>query len=307
MRLTLAMTTYNEIEYGPHIEMQLNDALEIDYDDIVILDDGSDDGTWDVLEDYNSKYKHIHIFKNNNNSVRAKGQNRWLSLTQKCAEYSPDWICIRAADMLYSAPLKRDLRKVIKEYSGKGFNKLRFPLIHLWRSDWWYRTDNIWGESVVSLFWKFNKNFGFLGNRDKAIDHQGAHIPDIINGRKPILKEIRSREKSEFKYTILHYGHTTHRKKEVKFVDMMDRAIKGRTQNMPPPSKMPPVKKWLDYNGYRGFWEFGLKLKKVPQLWFDKPVPDVPRPKIESFYEIIKQYNEERAEEYKKLLTKTGV
>ena len=55
MRVVLGVTMHNEIDYGPHVYRQLDDALEMKYDDIVVLDDGSTDGTWDVLKEYESK------------------------------------------------------------------------------------------------------------------------------------------------------------------------------------------------------------------------------------------------------------
>jgi len=62
MKVVLGVGMYNEIDYGPHVWLQMEDALAMDYDDIVILDDGSTDGTWDVLEEYSRKY---------NNSART--------------------------------------------------------------------------------------------------------------------------------------------------------------------------------------------------------------------------------------------
>ena len=50
MRIVLGVPMRNELEKG-HLHSQLENALKISYDDIVVLDDGSTDGTWDVLQE----------------------------------------------------------------------------------------------------------------------------------------------------------------------------------------------------------------------------------------------------------------
>lgn len=78
MRIVLGMACYNEML---HIERKLERVLNMDYnDEIVILDDGSTDGTWAVINDYASKFKNIHAYRNSANSILSHGQNRWKTL-----------------------------------------------------------------------------------------------------------------------------------------------------------------------------------------------------------------------------------
>ena len=67
---------------------------------------------------------------------------------------------------------------------------------------------------------------------------------------------------------------------------------------------MPPVKLWPNFNGYKVFYEFGMKLKKVLPVWVKEDISNKEAPKIESLYDIIKEYNSKRAEEYKVLFNK---
>ena len=123
MRLILAVSMYNEVEYGPHVRVQLDDALEMNcYDQIVVLDDGSTDGTWDVLQEYRRKHNNIHIFRNEKNSILNHGENKFKTLYDKVETFGPDWIQVRAADVIFSDPAKNLYRKTILELDDKGVN-----------------------------------------------------------------------------------------------------------------------------------------------------------------------------------------
>ena len=101
MKIVLAVTTFNEIA---HVNLQLDNALEMGcYSEIVVLDDGSSDGTWDVLKQYAKKHNNIHVYRNEVNSVINKGKNRWAQISELVKPYAPTWVNNRACDIIYPA------------------------------------------------------------------------------------------------------------------------------------------------------------------------------------------------------------
>jgi glycosyltransferase involved in cell wall biosynthesis len=64
--ISVVMCTYNGEKY---IEEQLNSILKQTYQnlEIIIVDDVSTDNTWQILEQYQQKYKNISIYKNEKN------------------------------------------------------------------------------------------------------------------------------------------------------------------------------------------------------------------------------------------------
>lgn len=321
MRIVLAVAMYNEIKYGPHVSVQLDDALKLNcFDDIVVLDDGSTDGTWDALTEYSKKYNNIHIFRNENNSILSHGENKFKTLYDKVVTFSPDWIQVRAADVIFSDPALDLYRFQVEKLDDRGIQLICFPYVNLWRSMYWHRVDHVWGKQSrshsVATLWKYNKKAFWEPKHSKASFHQGVLRPTNLGWGKPAVqsgintdtvngKEVV--EKRPWPVVKLHLGHTTHDKKVVKFRASMascEAASKiGLAYGIPAPDKMPPVNQWLRFNGYAGFHEFSMKLEKVPQLWYKEPIPDAPKPIPESFYEVIKEFNPQRAEEYKKLFT----
>lgn len=305
---------YNEVEYGPHVYRQLDDCLNLDvYDAIVVLDDGSNDGTWDVLKEYANKYDIIHIYRNDKNSIKEYSENRWKTLNRLAGEFDPTWIHLRAADMLYSFHTKKYLKGQLERFLDENVYLVGIPIAHLWRSETWYRADNIWGRSVkehmTRTFYRYNKNAVWGDVRSKAGMHQGAAIPDNLgfdkSGKTVSINDYIDKVDDYWPIVGLHLGHTTHEKKVRKFNWSMESAKAvgkyGRSISMPPPDKMPPVRRWLEFNGYKGFVEWNMVLKKVPQLWFAEKIVYGTKPVPRSIYETIKVWNPTRAEEYREI------
>ncbi|MEA3497422.1 MAG: glycosyltransferase [Campylobacterota bacterium] len=312
---------YNELKKG-HLHITMDNAIAIGVDDIVILDDGSDDGSWRVLKEYAEKYDHIRIYRNDKNSVLSEGKNRWKFIVDKIAEKTPDWIVIRAADQIYSYQTTIEggdhFRKRLFEFYHKGIEMVEIPLVHIWRSNTWYRADNVWGQEIRTHskrpIWRFNPNYTYK-RREKTGAHLGWHHPSNFGIRFPLKKaKINSGAIDSWDLVVIHLGHSTHESKVLKFEWSMEaarvNAKNNRSSTMPPPDRMPPVKHWIsnrfrNNDGYKGFYEFGMVLKQAPKRWFspgtdfseEEPVP-------KSLFPIINKYNERRAEEYKKLYNK---
>lgn len=315
MRIVLAIAMYNEIEYGPHVKIQLDNALKMDcFDEIVILDDGSTDGTWDVLQMYARKNNNIHVFRNERNSILYHEVNRHKILYEHVEKFDPTWIQLRAADVIFPDSANNIYRQQLEILNDEGVQLVPFPYVHLWRSKYWWRSDNIWGAQASShtqpTLWKYNKNYSWLEKHKKAGFHQGTFRPSNLGfGNSAVIAGINSNLKKPWPIVLLHLGHLTHEKKEMKFVHTMEKAVAahkdGLANGIPPAFIMPPVKDWLHYNGYAGFHEFTLQLERVPQLWYNEKIVKDDSPIPKSFYSLIKKYHVERAEEYKSFYKNT--
>lgn len=295
---------YNEMQF---IDMQFKNALDYEcFDDIVVLDDGSTDGTWDVLQQYARKYNNIHIYRNEKNSILSRGENRWYTLCKYVAKLEPTWVNNRAADIIHSYPAKDHYINQIERLTDAGATLILLPTIHLWRSESWYRVDNIWGTHArghaFPSIWRFNKNYKWRDSAKAAVLHQGKTRPSHLgfSNEKHLRINDGLCEAPPWSLVGLHYGHINQHAKINKFKWSMECA-KQSAFGMPGPSEMPPVNKWIYFNGYKGFVEWGMKLKPSEDMWFETPIVRESKPEPESFYSTIKIYNPKRAEEYKKL------
>ena len=311
--MVLGVPMHNELSKG-HLHLQLENALAIGYDEIVILDDSSTDGSWEALEEYRKNYDNIHLINNKHNSILSKGVNRWKVVIEKCAEFKPDWINVRAGDHTYSYPAFKDgpnmFRSQLEKFFDEGINLVHLKQLHLWRSDWWYRIDSRWGGRkylYCDFIWRYNKKFRFH-RHIKSQMHIKMYIPDKL-GFKKVRKAPINRGLGDSHIVIFHHGMSTHEKIVNKFKWYMTAAsrVPAICPNMPSPKKgrMPGPNGWKRLAGYGVLHEFGIKLKKVRNIWFKDDVPkDVKPPKIESLSEIIKEYSPRIARQYQDLYDK---
>ena len=73
-RISVAMITYNGAEYLKEMldSILVNLAKE---DEIIVSDDGSTDGTWEMLEKYQKQYTRIRLVKGPQQGVKQNVQN----------------------------------------------------------------------------------------------------------------------------------------------------------------------------------------------------------------------------------------
>lgn len=312
MKLVAAIPMYNE---EIHIDMQMKNLFEADcFDQIFILDDGSTDGTWDLLNEYKKKNNNIHLIKNEINSISGHTENRWKTLLDVVVKSDPTWIQIRAADVIYSQQFGINIRSRLEDLIKDDCYFVRTPYLDLWRSNTWYRVDTIYGKvsktHLYTTMFRYDKhNYSWSEKHCKTGWHQGYVFPTSMLGLKSC--KINISERKNFEIVALHYGFSSHEKivnrfrKHLKIADAASEI--NRSFRMPNSSNLPPVSSWMseDLCGYKGFCEFNLKLNKVDKKWFKDDYIDEPQPVIESLYGVIKEYSLERAEEYKILYKKT--
>jgi hypothetical protein len=320
VNIALGVPVFNE---EIHIDMQIKNALKMDVDNIIFLDDGSTDNTLSMLKEYSDKYSNIHVVSDDKNSVLSAGKNRWKKLHFLCTEFNPDWIILRACDQIYSSPCfkngKYPIKSTFEEFDRRGVTMGCLPEIHLWRSEWWYRVDDIWGGSsssgVINHCWKNNGEWDYRDRYDLAIPHQGGHIPNYYGGKPWINKHrgvpkiagvnvlAKNNKIPPFPVVILHYGCSSHEKIVSKF-DWQVKQLKF-AKGLTMPKNIPHPAKWCNVNGFRSAHEFGIKLKKVEDMWFEEDTPDVERPIIYSLAKDVEKYDGKRAREYSSLFKST--
>jgi len=305
MSILLAVTTHNE---ELHIGFQLDNALSMGcYDNIVILDDGSTDNTWNIISNYATNFKNIHIFRNDKNSVLSNGENRWVTISNiiRDSGFNPTWVNNRAADIVYPIKSGKILVEQIEYLTAKGAQTISISFVNLWRSDSYYRVDGWWNEGIIDermkVLWKYDNNFVWSDYDLKAGMHQGASIPSI---HRKLNMGISSGKSAFGLVPGLHYGMSSHAKMVSRFCWSMEKAIASskinRSFDMPPPDRMPQVMYWGKFNGYKVFYEFNMRFEKLRNDWLLGNETFV-KPKVESLYDTIKKYNSIRAEEYLEL------
>ena len=280
MKIVLGIPVYNNVEF---LKYTVDSMLSVGFDDIVYLDDGSTDGTSELLQSYSDKYENIHVIKNDSNSVLTQGVNRWKILAEHCKSFNPDWIIIRAADQVFSAMTKALLRPRLEYLLNTGVNAIGFPVAHFWRSRDWYRTDGEWGHSAEAHF---------PNHFEGKVVKSNINVGPLDNGVLPIV--------------VLHYGMSSHDLIDSKLDFQMKMSDLVEVNGVPRTNVMPHPKSWNRYNGYKIAHEHGAILTMAPQEWFDAPInhEPKPRPRINSMYETIAKYNKSMALEYRKIYDK---
>lgn len=294
MKIAVGIPVYNDSIF---LERSVQNCLDVGYDYVVYLDDGSTDDTYEKLVNLISGYQQFKVIKNDRNTIFSNNGNRWEIVSRECQKANPDWIMVRAADecLSYSAfdKGKNLLRSNLEILNSKGVNAIVFSYVDLWRSKWWYRVDGFWGSHRNSInMWKNSDDWVFEAG---AALHKGRHRPIKI-GKE--IKQANINLNKEDEIVVLHYGMSSHELLARKLDYQISTALKVKDRSFGVPIKIPLPRRWCDYNGYKIAHELGAQLVKVKQVWFKDPIPDNPKPQIKSLYDVILKYDMARAEEY---------
>lgn len=290
MRIAVAIPVYNDEIF---VERSVNNCLEMEYDHVVYLDDGSTDNSYDKLMSLTREHSHIKVVRNKDNSVMNNIGNRWEMVAEECRKFNPDWIMTRATDEILSYPAKDSLKHNISELEKSGVNMIVFNYIHLWRSEWWYRYDTFWRGHHSLCLWKNNTGWSF--NYGSGI-HLGGHRPNKL-AVKDIVHNINLNEQDK-SIVVIHYGMSSHELLARKLDYQINTSLKIGNRAVGMYHGIPHPLHWQHINGYKVAAETNVLFKKVEPFWFNCAIPDVPQPKIESLYEVVAKYNKQRAEEY---------
>jgi len=299
MKIAVGIPVYNEEIF---IKQSVQNCIDIGYDSVVYLDDGSTDNSYALLLETTKPYKHIKVIHRDTNSVLTATGNRWEICAEECRKSNPDWIMSRAADECLSYNCFKDgqdlLRKQLKYLGGLGYNYIWFDYADLWRSYSWYRVDGFWGTRRSVNCWQNKVGWHFTAPYGKI--HVGGHRPTKLN--VPINECNINLMLTDKEIIVLHYGMASQELIERKLRYQFDtaRLIGNNAVNVP--IKCPPIRDWGNCNGYKVGYEFLIEFKKVEQKWFKDTISDEPQPLITSLEDLLKEYDPALAIEYNSLV-----
>jgi len=302
MKIAVGIPAFNDEIF---VEQSIQNCIDVGYDYVVYLDDGSTDKTYEKLMDYTKNYDHIKVIRNKENSVLTNSGNRWEKAATECSKVKPDWIMSRAVDEVLSYPAflngENLFRKNLEILDASGVNMLVFPHIHLWRSEWWHRIDGYWGgcyDNGVISAWKNNIGWGF---NSKSGIHLGSHRPTNVRV-KAVINEINNKTQTTAyggkPVVVLHYGMFSHKCLMEKLDYQISTSMQINNRAVGMPSRIPNPKNWHHFNGYKIADEQTCILEKVLQVWYKDAVPNEPRPEIKSLYSVVAKYDQAIADRY---------
>jgi glycosyltransferase involved in cell wall biosynthesis len=125
MKISCLITTYNEEKY---IEECLRTTITAKPDEIIVVDDGSNDGTIDVVKKIKAKSKiPIKIVK-----LKRSGQDKARNAGLKHVE--GDVVCFLDADMIVDKNYFKVVREDIQKYDMLDLNDI--PIVVNWVSEY---------------------------------------------------------------------------------------------------------------------------------------------------------------------------
>lgn len=189
MRIAAFLQLRNELEKG-NLRRCLDNCREW-ATDIFIYDDCSDDGSQSVYEEYTDKDKIIFGEKPDfKNEIFHKDQLLKLTLSS-----NPDWIVWQDGDAIMDSSITNDCQTFLQTAESLGYEGIKIHYMNLWRSESYFRLDNLFNALWVNAFWKNNGSLHY-----KA--HAGFHNEQHPFGMNKILK-------LDDQYRILHFGFST--------------------------------------------------------------------------------------------------
>lgn len=299
MKIAVGIPVYNEEMF---VKQSVQNCIDVGYDYVVYLDDGSTDHSYELLLEATKPYAHMKVLHRDENTVYTATGNRWQICAEECRKYNPDWIMSRATDECLPFNCFKDgrdlLRKKLQLLGGLGYNYIDFDYVDLWRSKLWYRVDGFWGTRHAVSCWKNKVGWSFNAPYGKI--HVGGHRPTKLD--VPIKECNINLHSPEKEIVVLHYGMSSKELLERKLRYQLDTVKRIGANAINVPLKVPPIKDWPHCNGYKIGYEFLIEFKKVEQRWFKDEIIDEPLPLITSFEDLLKEYDSSLAEEYDSLV-----
>lgn len=168
MIITGFLQCRNEIDTG-HLQRFLMWNRDL-FDHLAVIDDGSDDGTSELIEEYCD----ILIKKESSAFTSERVLKKELLREVQRVLPQTDWILwLDADEVLLSS--REELELIIDKAKELGSDSISFPLLNLWRSDKNFRIDNGYDSLRKIHLWKNSDKLTY-----EAIS--GLHLPSHPNG-----------------------------------------------------------------------------------------------------------------------------
>lgn len=148
MRLAGFFQVHNNVQNG-YLRRALRSAAEVT-DQIVVYDDASTEDVWPLYREFDC----VVI------PGREKAFHRELYHKQElliwALRYQPDWIVWFDSDACLGRALQKrsNLEAVLNQADAQGAHMVQLHNLNLWRSHWWYRTDEKFNDLWHAVMWK---------------------------------------------------------------------------------------------------------------------------------------------------------
>lgn len=245
MKLVCMAQMYNENTHKG-VDGQTNlkrflDSVSRYCDGLVLYDDASMDNSRDLARSYQDKFEDFVLIEGNKNSFDSELAHKQMSL-ERCGAIGATHILWLDVDEVVESIGERGGIRALCENMEKG--AVNFFQRNLWRTDRYYRVDELWAQGLFCRLWKFTDALHY----------------DVKKGLHQDLapKGIEGRTTTQLK--VIHYGFATSDDVLRKYYLYKGHGQKGRDLN-----------RLVD--------ESGLRVAPSDPKWFNVP-PQGPEKEI---------------------------
>lgn len=196
MKLVASMIVRNEL--GRYLELCVNHLLTY-CDEVRVLDDGSDDGTYEWLEERNG----VFVTRNTGAQFYEYESRARQELLNWTMESHPAFVLSIDADEFVAEP------GVLKAAMRHQRPVLTLSMEEVWSVEpetLWMRVDGHWGPRVVPILWRAPQTLTYAWS-----------IPDrkLACGREPMaVRQLRARPSGT---KVLHFGWARQSEREERY------------------------------------------------------------------------------------------
>lgn len=194
MKLTCMAQCYNENTHkgvdGKTNLKRFLDSIVKYCDSLVLYDDASIDNSKDLARTYRDRFEDFVLIEGKENSFDSELAHKQQSL-EKCREIGSTHVLWLDCDEVIEKRGEQGGIRSLCESMSKG--AVNFFQRNLWRTDRYYRADELWAQGLFCRLWKLNDSLCF----------------DVKTGLHHDLapKGIEGRETTQLK--VIHYGFAT--------------------------------------------------------------------------------------------------
>jgi hypothetical protein len=196
----------NEIASG-HLERFIKQNVPL-FDALVVYDDASDDGSAERIEPYCDVLIRgaMPLFGD-----ELRSRQRLLDSSEHLASDQDFYLWLDADEVLYST--KEELVGICQSLSSEKFDGARLPHINLWRSNFFYRTDDYYDDLYPVRLWRAGANLSFPLKSGLHNEMHPLGMNSIARLTKP---------------SVVHYGFASDQLLEDKFALYQSYGQRGR-------------------------------------------------------------------------------